>query len=132
MQSKEIPIHDIKPLLEVEDYSIYYFLGLVGVALFLALGAAYLFYKWFRGRKIINVRKEHKKLLDSIDLSYPKKAAYEITLYGSTFKDDGHRQSEMFNNLTDRLQEYKYKKTVQDIDKETRSYFELYKEMCDA
>lgn len=132
MQSNEIPIHDIKPLLEVEDYSIYYFFGLIGVAIILVSGIAYLLYVWFRRRKAFNIRKEHIKLLKSVDFSDAKKAAYDITFYGATFKDDGQRQADMFKNLTDRLQDYKYKKNVESIDKETLSYFELYKEMCDV
>lgn len=132
MQTTEIPIHDIKPLLEVEDYSIYYFFALIGVAIILISGIAYLFYIWYRKRKAFNIRKEHKKLLKSVDFSDAKKAAYDITFYGATFKDDGHRQREMFKNLTDRLKDYKYKKNVESIDKETLSYFELYKEMCDV
>jgi hypothetical protein len=132
MQGNEIPIHDIKPLLEVEDYSIYYFFGLIGVAIILACGIAYLLYVWLKRRKAFNIRKEHIRLLKSVDLSDAKKAAYDITLYGATFKDDGHRQREMFKNLTDRLQDYKYKKEVDSIDNETLSYFELYKEMCDV
>ena len=132
MQSNEIPIHDIKPLLEVTDYSLYYFLAVVGVAILLVFGAVYLLYVWLKKRNRFNRRKEHKKLLSSVDLSDAKKAAYEITFYGATFKDDGARQAEMFKNLTDRLQNYKYKKEVELIDKETLSYFELYKGMCDV
>lgn len=132
MQNNEIQIHDIKPLLEVEDYSIYYFFGLIGVAIILACGVAYLLYVWFKRKKAFNIRKEHKRFLKSIDFNDSKKAAYDITFYGATFKDDGERQREMFKNLTDRLQEYKYKQEVDSIDKETLSYFELYKEMCDV
>ena len=72
------------------------------------------------------------RLLRTLDLSDAKKAAYAITNYGATFKDDSPRHSEMYANLHNRLEKYKYKKEVEKLDEETLGYFELYKEMCDV
>ncbi|MBU0720432.1 hypothetical protein KJ877_03760 [bacterium] len=131
-QSYDIPLHDIKPIVEVQEYSLYYFLGLSLLACILACGMLYILYKWFKRRKVFNIRKEHKRLLSEISFGDAKKSAYAITLYGATFKEDSPRHVEMFANLSSRLQEYKYKKEVEAIDKETLGYFELYKEMCDV
>jgi len=34
-QSYDIPLHDIKPIVEIEEYSLYYFLGFASFALVL-------------------------------------------------------------------------------------------------
>lgn len=132
MQTQEIHIHDIKPLVEIEEYSLYYFLGVSGLIILLVFSIAYLAYKWYKKRKAFNIRKEHKKLLSSLNFKDTKKTAYAITFYGATFKDDSTRHVEMFQNLTHRLEEYKYKKSVEKFDKDTLGYIELYKDMLDV
>lgn len=131
-QSFEIKLHDIKPIVEVQEPSLYYFLGATFVALLLACGVVYLIYIWLKNRNRFNIRKEHLKLMNSLDLSDAKKSAYEMTFYGATFKDDSLRHVEMYRNLNLRLEDYKYKKEVEELDRETLAYFELYREMCDA
>lgn len=132
MQNIDIPLHDIKPLVDIQEYSLYYFLGLVSLAIFLACAIAYLLYLWFKRRKAFNIRKEHSKLLNAVDLSETKKAAYAITAYGATFAEDSPRHLEMYKNLTQRLEVYKYKKSVEAFDPETIGYIELYKGMIDV
>jgi len=127
-----IPLHDIKPLLEIKEYSFYYFFGMSLFILFLACGIIYLTYRYIKNKNRFNIKKEHLKLLKSINLQDAKRAAYDITFYGASFKDDSPRHVEMYNNLLSRLERYKYKKDVEPIDKETLGYIELYKEMCDV
>jgi hypothetical protein len=131
-QNIDIPLHDIKPLLEIEEYSLYYFLGVSLLLLLLACGTLYLIYKYIKNKNRFNLKKEHLRLLNSIDLSDAKRAAYDITFYGSSFKDDSQRHHEMYENLVSRLQKYKYKKEVEPIDEETLGYIELYRGMCDV
>jgi len=134
MQNKipEIPIHDIKPLLEIQEYSLYYFLALLTFGLIVFAVIIYFAVKYIKNRNAFNIRKEHLKLLENIDLSDTKRSAYDITLYGATFKDDSPRQSEMFANLTERLEEYKYKKDVSAFDDEVKGYIDLYRGMIDV
>lgn len=131
-QSYDIPLHDIKPIVEVQEYSLYYFLGATLLALILVLGAVYIIYMLLQKRNRFNVRKEHFKLLDSLDLSDAKRSAYDITLYGATFKNDSPRHQEMYENLINRLEIYKYKKDVEAYDGEIIGYIELYKGMIDV
>lgn len=131
-QSYDIPLHDIKTIVEVQEYSFYYLLGISAAAIVVLLGISYLLYKYFKNKNRYNERKEHFKIINSLDLSDTKKAAYAISLYGATFKDDGDRQKGMYENLTDRLEAYKYKKQVDSFDKDTLSYIELYKGMIDV
>jgi len=127
-----IPLHDIKPLLEVQEYSFYYLVAIILVATSLIIGVLYLLYRWFQRRDKFNIRKEHFHALNSLDFKNTKKSAYLITLYGNTFKDDSPRHKEMYNNLVTRLEEFKYKKEVNSFDSEVLGYIELYKEMIDV
>ncbi|MCF6339419.1 MAG: hypothetical protein L3J10_01545 [Sulfurimonas sp.] len=131
-QSFDIKLNDIKPILEVQEYSFYYFLGLSFVLLLLILGVSYLIYMWIKQRNAFNIRKEHIGLLKSLDLSDTKQSAYDITRYGVTFRDDSLRHKEMFENITNRLATYKYKKEVKEFDKETLEYIKLYEDMIDV
>jgi len=132
MQNYDIPLHDIKPILEVQEYSLYYFLALCLFGILLLLGLAYVFYKKMKAKKRFNIRQEHRKLLKNLDTKDTKNAAYSITLYGFTFKDDSPRHSEMYKNLSQRLEAYKYKKNVECFDEEVLGYIELYKGMVDV
>jgi len=132
IQINEIPLHDIKPLLEIEEYSFYYFLGIVTVVTLIALGAAYLLYRHFREKNRFNLRKEHYKILNNIDLRETKKAAYELTEYGATFADESERHTKTYEEMLEHLQKYKYKKSVDDFDSETLRVIELYRGMIDV
>ncbi len=134
MQNKlpEIPIHDIKPLLEIQEYSLYTFLALL-VFVFIILGIIiYFTFKYFQGRNAFNVRKEAFAHLEKCNLDNTKESAYALTLHGAVFKDDSPRHTEMFANLTERLEAYKYKKNVDSFDDEVKGYIELYKGMIDV
>ena len=132
MQNNKIPLHDIKSLLEIQDYSFYYFLGVVSLLLVLVLAVSYLLYRYFKNKKIFNIRKHHHQLLNSIDINETKKAAYELTQYGATFKDDSERNLKTFHDLIDRLEKYKYKKSVEAFDSEALRVIELYRGMIDV
>ena len=131
-QHFDIPLHDIKPIVEVQEYSFYYFLGAVGIAIILACGVVYLLYFWYKKRNAFNERKYNQKQINSLDLNDTKNSAYALTSYGYIFKDDSPRHVEMFRNLSERLESYKYKKSVEVFDSETIAYIELYKGMIDV
>jgi len=131
-QSYDIPLHDIKTIVEVKEYSLYYLLGASAIGLIIFFAIVYLMYKFIKNRNSYSERKEHFKILNELNLSDTKNTAYAISLYGATFKDDGERQKGMYENLISRLETYKYKKSVDEFDKETLSYIELYKGMIDV
>jgi len=131
-QNYDIPLHDIKPLMEIEEYSLYYLIGASALGVFILFAIVYLLLKWFKNRNAFNLRKEHYKLFNAVDFSDAKRAAYDITFYGASFRDDSPRHSEMYKNLVDRLEPYKYKKSVDAIDKEVFAYIDLYRGMIDV
>jgi len=131
-QTYDIPLHDIKTIVDVQEYSFYYFLGLSLFVVLLTGGIIYLLYTWLKKRKAFNIRKEHMKLLGALNLSDTKHSAYAITHFGLTFKDDSPRHKEMYENIINRLDGYKYKKEVKKFDDEVLGYIELYKGMIDV
>ena len=128
----DVPLHDIKEIVEVQEYSFYYLLGVIFLSVLVLSVLIYLIYKYIQKINAYNERKEHFKLLNSLDLSDTKNAAYAISKYGITFANDGQRESEMYKNITSRLEQFKYKQYVEEFDVETLGYIELYKGMIDV
>jgi len=130
---QELKLHDIKPLVEIEDYSFYYFLVLSTIGVIIVVALSYLLLKWLKNRKKENVRQKYLQILRQIDLqSDPKEAAYKLTKYGATFSEDDARHKEMYVNMVAKLQEYKYKKEVAPFDDETKAIINLYRDICDV
>ena len=133
MGETQLKLHDIKPLVEIQDYSFYYFLILSFLAVALLGGVFYLLLRYFKHRKKENKRKKYLQLLHGVDLySDPKKAAYLLTKYGAMFKNDDERHKEMYENMVSKLQDYKYKKEVEPFDADTIAVINLYREICDV
>lgn len=132
VQQFDIPLHDIKPLVEIQEYSIYYLMGVVVLGLVVALVIIYFLYLWYKKRGAFNLRSHHLKLINELDMSDTKNTAYALTTYGLTFKDDSPRHQEMYQNIHDRLESYKYKKSVDAFDEETLGYIDLYRGMLDV
>ena len=130
--SPDIPLHDIKPLVEIDDYSIYYFSGIVIGVIAILAALAFFAWKYWSKKNSYSIRKEHSKILHNIDFSHPKEAAYAITKYGYTFSGDDERHLQTYENLLARLAPYKYKKSVEPIDEETEGYFNIYLGMIDV
>ncbi|MEA1892447.1 MAG: hypothetical protein U9N33_07020 [Campylobacterota bacterium] len=131
-KSFDIPLHDIKPIMEIQEYSFYYFLSSSLFLLMLVLGFSYLLYRWFKKRTRFNQRAENFKLLKKLNLNDTKTAAYAITSLGAIFKDDSPRHTQMYANITQRLELYKYKKEVDQFDSEVLGYIEVYRGMIDV
>lgn len=131
MKDFNIPLNDIAPLVEIPDYSLYYFIAavLIGIAVSVALFLALL--KQIRKRRT-NQRKEQFKALSAIDFSDPKHAAYTISELGRVFASDNERTSKAYHNLFERLAPYKYAPKVKMIDEETLGYYRLYLEIIDV
>ncbi len=131
-QEYDIPLHDIKPIIEVQEYSLYYLLGLIGLGVLIASGIIYLLYKWYKKSKAFNLRVENKNHIDSLDLKDTKNTAYAMNLYGEIFKNDSPVHEEKYNKLTILLQEYKYKKSVEEFEEEVIILIDEYKGMLNV
>ena len=136
MQNKEevldIPLHDIKPLLEIQEYSFEFLVALGIFGFVLLLGLSYLVYIYFKNKNKFNIRAEHLKLLNAISLGDTKTAAYGITHYGMTFKNDSEHHRQKYEALVQTLENYKYKKNVENFDEDVKHQFERYLGMIDV
>lgn len=128
----DIPLHDIKPLIDIQEYSIYYFVAIVTVVAIILMGTIYLLYRYFKNRNKYNKRKEHFSLLVTLDLNNTKQSAYDLTHYGATFKNDTPRHLKHYDLMVEKLEKYKYKKSVESFDEETLHQIEIYKGMLDV
>ena len=129
---QKLQLHDIKPLVEVSDYTHIYFGVIVVIVSIVIAGAIYLLWNYIKHRKKVDIRKIHLKKLLEVTYDDPKKAAYLLTKYGATFKDDDTRHKELYANMLSHLEKYKYKKEVEPFDSKTISIINLYKEVCDV
>jgi hypothetical protein len=128
---RDIPLHDIKPLVEVPDNSLLY-LGIVGfVLVVLVILITIWAYKRFSKAKEEDLRKRYLQKIHQIDTGNAKQAAYEISSYGR-FLAQSERAKDMLDNLDQRLSKYKYKKEVEALDDETLGYYKLFLEVLDA
>lgn len=128
----DIPLHDIKPLVVVPDQSFMMFIGLLVVGVLLAAGIGYLLWRFWKQRNHVNLRKEAFEALQMVEWDDAKRAAYTITRLGQIFADDSTRVREAYDALVSRLAPYKYRKRVDAIDEETRSYYDIFVEMIDV
>lgn len=131
MRELNIPVNDIAPLVEIPDYSLYYFVALVIVAVTVILALVLALLKQMRKRKV-NLRRERFMALSSVDFSDPKRAAYAISELGRVFASDNERTARAYHNLFERLAPYKYAPQVKMIDEETVGYYRLYIEIIDV
>ncbi len=126
--SIDIPVHDIGPLLEVRDYSIYGFMVLIAVVLATIL----VFVKEMRFRKKdkeMDERRSRYANFTRIDVSDPKTAAYAICEQGAFFAHDNEETLRLYHALFERLEPYKYAPTVEPIDDESLAFYRAYLEM---
>lgn len=132
MRTDDIPLHDIKPLVEIHDYTPYYFALATAVAVVLLLLMLFVFVRRWRAARRSNRRHACLRALEAVSFDDAKAAAYELTRLGRCFADDSPRLSEAYANLCRRLEPYKYKKKVPKIDEETRAYFRIFLGMIDV
>lgn len=128
-QNYDIPLHDIKPIVDIEEYSLYYFLGYIAIGVIIATVFIYFIYRWYKKRNRFNIRSYHKELFDSVDINETKKAAYLITTCAHTFKNDSDEHQKAYRELIARLEEFKYRKSVDKFDEKTIGFIETYKSM---
>ena len=126
-----IDIHDIKPIVEIPDISIYFYYGLI--VLLITLGSIVLFfiYKFFKPKKRSEEYKYYE-ILQNIDFKNTKKTAYDISKYGRLLAKD-EREKRLILELVELLSIYKYKKeTKSTISNEIKTKFQIFMESIDV
>ncbi len=118
-------LHDIKPLVDIPDSSIYIYWALIGLGVVLGL-----LLLSFVLRKLLSLRKENKRKiyiqkLHAIDFKEAKQWAYEATHYGRLVAQSD-REKEIYSQLLPYLERYKYRKIVEKVDSDTQKQFRLF------
>lgn len=123
-----LPMRDIKPLVEIPDTSFYLFLGMLAIIVLAIVALSLFIYKEVVARRLKNKKEALLAELGRVDFSNPKKAAYTITKYGRILATD-ERSQKIFLELLTLLEKYKYKKEVPPVDEITKNYFNLFFKM---
>ena len=76
-----LEIHDIKPIVQIPDFTIYIYYGLIVSSFIFFLIILYFTYKVFK-KKAISKEKEYFSILNNIDFSNTKESSYIISRYG--------------------------------------------------
>lgn len=129
-QNLTAQLRDIKPLLEIPDNSFYIYWGLIGFFVLLGLGVLFFIVKKFWENRKINLAKKYLSELKKIDWSDSKKSAYAATHFARLLAID-ERRRELFSQLEPMLEQYKYKKVVDEVDQDTRNQLNLFIKVAD-
>jgi len=129
---KDIPLHDIKPLVEVPDNSLMILIVLTALVLTLIFVPLMIWaWKKFKKAKEINLRKIYLEKIHHVNTDNAKQAAYEISEYARHIVSTDKEKS-LLEELDNRLSQYKYKKSVEKLDDETLGHFRVFLEVLDA
>jgi len=123
-------LRDIKPLIAFNDNSLALFVIAILLGILLMV---YFFIKSYRHAQTkckTDCEKYYFYQFSNIDWSKPKEAAYLATKYGLILAKD-RRRRELFIQLRESLDSYKYKKDAHEVDEKTLNYYNLYKQVCD-
>lgn len=126
--SIDIPVHDVAPLLEINEYSLVWFAVLVIGVLVVSYGVL----KKMRlneNTKEVNARQQHYENLMDIDLTDPKKAAYTISREASFFARDNEQMLNTYSVLFKQLESYKYVPKAGVMDEECLALYRSYCQM---
>jgi len=126
-----IQIHDIKPIVEIPDMSIYIYYSLILLFILLVCIGIYFIYNLLKPKVKSNELIYYEKLQD-VDFSNSKNAAYEITKYGKLLAKDENQQN-LFDELINDLYLYKYKKNITtEFSKETQLKLDIFMDSLDV
>jgi len=123
-------LRDIKPLIDINDYSLILLILTILFGLFLGYKLFKVAFNYAIKNCKIDCEKYYFYMYSNVDWNNPKEAAYLATKYGAVLAKD-KRRKELFRQLRAKLDELKYKKEVVNVDSQTLNYYNLYKQVCD-
>lgn len=127
----QLKINDIKTIVEIPDFSIYLYYGLIILGLCIVFALFYFIYNYFKSKKHSS-QKEYFAILKNVDLSEQKSSAYTISKYGRLLVKE-ERQQRLFEELHHSLEEFKYKKTIdKEIPNTIKLQYETFLESLDV
>ncbi len=107
-------LRDIKGLVEVTDYSLYYLLGIVGVAVIILIVLGILLYKYLTKKDPLTQKKVAMELLEKFEFGDAKQSVYEFSYLAQYAVNEAQRRE--LEQLLAELEPYKFKKEVPELD----------------
>lgn len=130
MKNEQIQLHDIKDLLEINDNSFFLFIAIILIGIILILSLLFFIIKFLKNKQD-NIKKEYYNELQMLDFSNAKEAAYSITKYGRILANS-NREKKVIEELIEELEKYKYKKEVNEIDKNIKAKLSNFLDLLDV
>ncbi|MEA3352921.1 MAG: hypothetical protein U9Q33_03760 [Campylobacterota bacterium] len=131
MKDNMLEINDIKPLVQIPDYTIYIYYILICLAVLFVVSSSYILYTYFKNKKESNEKRYFRKL-KNLDISHTKDAAYTISKYGRLIAKD-ERSKELILELHKLLDDFKYKKEVsKEFPNEIKVKYDIFMESLDV
>lgn len=116
--------NDIKGLVEVPDFSIYYLIGIASTLLILLTMLGVYLYRRFNSAEK-RERESNLETLNSIDWSDSRESAYLVTEIGRKVASTD-RSRAILDEVIEMLEPFKYRKSVNDIPEEIKVKFHLF------
>lgn len=108
-------LKDIKEIVEVQEYSLWWLLGTVGLVLSLFMFGLYLFTKRRKRRRKPSEKELALSTLRRLDYSNTKEVVYTFEDKASKFLNEKNQAK--FENIVKELGVYKYKKEIPSLEK---------------
>ena len=134
MPAKQIAstqLRDIKPPVAMHDISFYLYWGAVILGVLVLTAALFFLVKLLLGLRRTNRRKAWLEALKQIDWHDPKHGAYEATRLGRLLLEEERRPRELYRQMVEALEPYKYRKEVSGLTPEAQAQFDLFVKACD-
>ena len=112
-------LRDIKGLVEVTDYSLYYLLGIVGAAVIVLIVLGVILYKYLTKKEPLTQKKVAMELLERFEFGDAKESVYAFS-HLAQYAVSEHQRSELEQLLAE-LEPYKFKKEVPELDDELKA-----------
>ncbi len=117
-------LRDIKGLVEVTDYSLYYFIGAVTVVLLLLVVSGMLIYRYLTKKEPLTQQKMAMALLEKFEFGDAKQSAYDFTHLANYAVNETQRKE--LEQLLEELEPYKFKKEVPQLDEALKSRMQAF------
>ncbi|WP_345977330.1 hypothetical protein [Sulfurimonas sp. HSL3-7] len=117
-------LRDIKGLVEVTDYSLYYFIGAVTMTLILLAVLGVILYKYFTRKEPLTQQKVAIALLEKFEFGDAKQSAYDFTHLANYAVNEAQRKE--LEQILEALEPYKFKKEVPELDAALKSRMQAF------
>jgi len=126
-----LEIYDIKPIVQIQDFTIYIYYGLIVVSFLFLLFVIYFIFILFK-KKEVSKDKEYFTILNNIDFNNTKESSYLISRYGRLLAKS-EREKRLIDDIHNDLEVYKYKKNIdKDISIDIKNQFSIFMDSLDV